>query len=383
MIINLWTHNVNTGFKINQLWLTVWIFASLVFVSAQLLNWNVPALHTHGSISPFASNRISKLTEDHTTLIPLVPFITIPSSLVPFWIMSMILSAAFHELGHFIAALAFGVPVLNFGLVLHFWILPGAFVTLSNLHLSNFSDWKRLVIVFMGPYHNLILALFAYCALHHLDVILAIAYKNNSGLVVLNIKSQKLAEHLFRKDIIKFINFNPANSIAEFKTILNNPVTSFCIGASAITLDNKSPCCNTQLVNSDDKVCLWDAKSINILLSLPPSAGLTHQIVPRYCTSFNESHLSSPLKSAKKLSQQCDESEIEMMPLVAADQSLYYFDLESVWRSPKLRGVLYISDSRIMDELEIGEFIPRFYFIPVWGARVIEDILRYVFCLLL
>ena len=97
-------------------------------------------------------------------LVPLIPGVTVPLSVLPHFLVALGVAAALHELAHALQARAEGLRVKNAGLAL-FVFIPAAFVELDEEELARAPLRSRLKVYSAGITANLLLfALFSGAA---------------------------------------------------------------------------------------------------------------------------------------------------------------------------------------------------------------------------
>ncbi|KAF6760371.1 hypothetical protein DFP72DRAFT_882024 [Ephemerocybe angulata] len=86
----------------------------------------------------------------------IIPGVTVPLSDLPFIIISVFASQAFHEFGHALAASLDAIPMLSCGASLTV-LIPTAFVSLSTSLYRGLSALPKARIVSAGAFHNLLM----------------------------------------------------------------------------------------------------------------------------------------------------------------------------------------------------------------------------------
>ncbi|KAI8922843.1 peptidase family M50-domain-containing protein [Entophlyctis helioformis] len=141
-------------------------------------------------------------------------------------LLSLLVSAVFHELGHALCAASAGIRLRSAGIAL-FLIWPSAFVVLDPASLAASSTLTRLRVACGGIWHNIVLATTAWCLLAHLSLLLAPAYtdsrRSGGGVVVVHVLgSHPLASVLRPGDTIVAINSAPVRDIAAYVALLHD-----------------------------------------------------------------------------------------------------------------------------------------------------------------
>ncbi|MEB3816872.1 MAG: site-2 protease family protein [Desulfurococcales archaeon] len=91
-------------------------------------------------------------------VVPLIPGVTVPLSVLPHFLVALGIAAAVHELAHALVARAEGLRVKNVGVAL-FIVVPAAFVELDEEELAKAPLSSRLKVYSAGVTANLILYL--------------------------------------------------------------------------------------------------------------------------------------------------------------------------------------------------------------------------------
>ncbi|KAJ2716766.1 hypothetical protein H4R19_000447 [Coemansia spiralis] len=120
---------------------------------------------------------------------PVIPGITLPPSHVWYYLLSLGLCAAIHELGHALAAARAGIRVRRVGMFI-VGIYPGAFVELARSQLESAPVAAQLRVACAGIWHNAVTALAAWALLRAGVLGLAMrstAWAAADGVVVVDI----------------------------------------------------------------------------------------------------------------------------------------------------------------------------------------------------
>ncbi|KAJ2688849.1 hypothetical protein IWW39_001898 [Coemansia spiralis] len=96
---------------------------------------------------------------------PVIPGITMPLGHLWYYLLSLILCAVVHELGHALAAARATIRLRSFGLFV-LGAYPGAFVDLPRDKLEQAPVTQQLRIVCAGVWHNAVTALLAWLLVH-------------------------------------------------------------------------------------------------------------------------------------------------------------------------------------------------------------------------
>ncbi|KAJ1689991.1 hypothetical protein LUZ63_014146 [Rhynchospora breviuscula] len=135
-------------------------------------------------------------------------------------IFSTLLSIAFHEFGHAIAAASEGLQIEYIAIFLAV-LFPGALVALNPSSLENLSPFSSLRIYCAGIWHNIVLCLGCALTILCLPLLLCPFYTHSEGLVVLNVpKYSSLSAHLSPHDVILTVDGLRVTSTDDWFKIL-------------------------------------------------------------------------------------------------------------------------------------------------------------------
>ncbi|KAJ2884315.1 hypothetical protein IWW38_005441, partial [Coemansia aciculifera] len=127
---------------------------------------------------------------DAQWLRPVIPGITMPLGHLWYYLLSLIICAIIHELGHALAAARARIRLRSFGLFV-IGVYPGAFVDLSRDKLEQAPVTQQLRIVCAGVWHNAVTALLAWLLVHSGGLGWAFSHSGwtrvDSGVVVVDV----------------------------------------------------------------------------------------------------------------------------------------------------------------------------------------------------
>lgn len=175
---------------------------------------------------------------------PVMPGVNLPWNQLNYYILTLIITGAFHEVGHAVAATRENVKINSFG----FFILllyPGAFVELNTVQLEIISPLKRLRIYTAGVWHNFVLAIMSLSLISVLPYLLSPFYTSNQGVVVTWIDRKfTLSAKLQSGSVIKSVNRCPVFSIRNWYSCLQKiqvtPVDGYCNSLTFVKTLNSS-----------------------------------------------------------------------------------------------------------------------------------------------
>ena len=117
-----------------------------------------------------------------------MPGVDIPYNEMGYYVMSFILSSVVHELGHVMVAVREDVHFFGIGMII-FFVVPVAFVHISDEQLNLLPFKNRLRILCAGVWHNVILAIFAIILLGAITFLFSPFFIKNSGVFIKDISS--------------------------------------------------------------------------------------------------------------------------------------------------------------------------------------------------
>lgn len=239
----------------------IWFSLGAIFaVFAMVLSMGILTFMLYQSI---------KKTNPDQLLQPVMPGMNLPWSQVSYYLITLIISGTFHEVGHAIAAVRENVRVVSFGVFILF-LYPGAFVELHTEQIEIISPIRRLRIYAAGVWHNFVLALVAYFLSISLSMWLSPFFIINEGVLVTYISPESsIASRLPVGDTIQHVNSCPVRNTQDWYdcllTIQNSPVEGYCNPQNYIKTHNTSlaeltenygepDCCND---TSSYRFCFW------------------------------------------------------------------------------------------------------------------------------
>ena len=125
----------------------------------------------------------------------------------------------YHEAGHAVAAYNCGVRVLCAGTVL-LAIFPAAFVELPTDQLEARTLLSQLRVFSAGVWHNIVLAVIAWCLVSSAPILLAPGYSWGGGVAVLRVQegsSLQGPSGLVEGDVLIAVQGRPVNNIRDYK----------------------------------------------------------------------------------------------------------------------------------------------------------------------
>ena len=166
-------------------------------------------------------------------LTPIMPGVNLPWNDIAYYLLTLIICAVFHEVGHALAASTEQVRVNGFGVFMLF-LYPGAFVDLHSDHLSVISPRRQLRIYCAGVWHNVILVICALLLLWALPLSLAPFYTTGIGTVVTSVPpGSVLTGKLKPGGVLTALNSCPVYSSIEWynciEEVFSSPQPGYCV----------------------------------------------------------------------------------------------------------------------------------------------------------
>lgn len=198
---------------------------------------------------------------DAAFLTPLIPGVTVPYADALPMLISVLVAAVVHELGHALAAAAAtggGVSAVGAFIAL---VLPGAFVRLTGI--NDMPPLTQLRVYCAGAWHNAISAAVALAVVAAIPLISFPFFHTGSGALVVHVPPvSPLAGHIHPGDVVAAIG---TSSIIDggdsFRSAVHTLVDSprsvgFCLPQRMLkTLSRGSSCCASPQSKSDAVEC--------------------------------------------------------------------------------------------------------------------------------
>ncbi|GAN03243.1 membrane-bound transcription factor site-2 protease [Mucor ambiguus] len=96
------------------------------------------------------------LHSEHSTLLPMIPGLTLPISHLHYYFVALLVGALLHELGHGLCAGLHNLRLCHSGFFFSY-IYPGAFISIAESDLDMLGVWQKLQIICAGIWHNIVL----------------------------------------------------------------------------------------------------------------------------------------------------------------------------------------------------------------------------------
>ncbi|KAJ7740960.1 hypothetical protein DFH07DRAFT_62558 [Mycena maculata] len=286
---------------------------------------------------------------------PLIPGVTVPLNHLPVILFTVFLSQIIHELGHAVSAALDAVPVMSTG-VSFTVIVPAAFVTFPAAALGALEPLARARIIAAGPFHNLVFwAALLLVNLGAGDLLTRTIYRDMSdvGRVVVGIdRDSYLQGHLPVGSLITKLDDTPLGAAGvdrwtEYLTSSDTSDVGWCVDRTGF-LGSPQACCAPHAPASSLSCFIAVSLSSTEQGCLEAVPILTDQDGQR-CTTDTDcldaaSACIRPDASAQilRITVHLDEQEHEEVVL---------------WSGPP---------AEVFEQVEIGHFLPRTQFLPLW-----------------
>ncbi|XP_046669895.1 membrane-bound transcription factor site-2 protease [Homalodisca vitripennis] len=232
------------------------------------------------------------------TLQPLVPGLNIPLSDLGYYIPSLLICTIVHELGHAVSAIREDGRVSGVGVVVVVCV-PVAYVSLENVELL--ASVRQLRVLCAGVWHNVLLALIAFCTTLAVPWLLLPLYDWGSAVQIQDIQQDSPVHGiggLVVKDLVVQVNDCPVQDVDSWQNCLVRSVRlttpGYCLHSEFIKEHDESvparhlsagivECCSS---NAPRHLCFEYLESGDEPLQLPQYSCLNARTVIEYSTSF-------------------------------------------------------------------------------------------------
>ncbi|CAL1710715.1 unnamed protein product [Somion occarium] len=305
-----------------------------------------------------------------------IPGVTIPfSHLIPL-LVTLLIAQGLHEVGHAFAAALDSIPILSCGLTLTL-IVPAAFVSLPSHAVKRCSPRSRLRIISSGPFHNLVLwaaiALWTVLGIDRIFWSLAgYQYVGHFGRAIVNINTESslhqylpIGSIITKLDDYRLVSFDSSHD--PWTEYLTRPIVfntgiqlGWCVARDWV-LSHDESCCTSHNQTSGVS-CFASKPSASTPLiqrCLPPLTILdvkSSQAARRCssasdCTETDFCLISKSKNVMMRIEYYISDSVVPGIPHDDLDARLKSI----VWSGPK---------EEILEDVEVGTYLPRFPFLP-------------------
>ena len=172
--IKVWTTN---RIKFWHAWFDVGVFVTILLLPLSIL------ILVYVTMNIFLQQPSLHDNESGQVLQIMVPGVDIPVNEIGYYITSILACTVWHEMGHAISAVSEDVRLYGFGFLLAF-IVPIAYVQISNEKLILSPMRSQLRIMCAGVWHNLVLTIMAVMFLNLDSWLYKPLYSTNTGISV-------------------------------------------------------------------------------------------------------------------------------------------------------------------------------------------------------
>jgi S2P endopeptidase len=251
----------NTNYNNNNLFYDVGVFVAAVcsIAGVIILTWNLLDAATRFATSPITPSTPtpSENIIEPNIMIPLIPGVTMPMTMtyiLPL-IVSILLTAGFHEIGHAIASAREGVKIQSIGMFMAAPVLCGAYVRLP-LDIQTLAPRKQLRVWSAGIWHNILLCVLLSLLLSTpfmwlFHFISSPFYSTGQGAVMLETSfNSPLHGHVETSDVFVGLGGHSVRSVNDwYDSILevtsSSSPSGFCVKEEWI-LSGESNCCEEE-----------------------------------------------------------------------------------------------------------------------------------------
>ncbi|XP_043268937.1 membrane-bound transcription factor site-2 protease [Venturia canescens] len=252
---------------------------------------------------PIASFLVIKMTIDAWSSVPsnsggepvmalelMLPGVNVPFSDIGYYVVTLGLCSIVHEFGHALAASREDVQLFGVGILIAY-ILPVAYVSMSNEQLASLPVMNQLRVLCAGIWHNIVLSAFAALILSMSSWFWAPLYTYGLGVSVKTITTNSPLlgpTGLMTQDVVYNLNdCSISNSDNWYNCILeavNHPTPGYCVSQNLVEEYDESAPAKT-MPNGVVNCCTPDSESAGSLcfeyIEGPQSAPL--QLPPHSC----------------------------------------------------------------------------------------------------
>jgi len=311
---------------------------------------------------------------------PIIPGLTVPMFHLPLIILAVFVCLIVHESGHAITAALNAVPMLSAGISLNV-IFPSAFVSLSSVTLKALPPWPRIRIAAGGAWHNILFwALLWFVSFSGITAgagralgWLGWRYVGDIGRVVLSIaEDSPLRQHIPSGTLITALDDTKMDSQDAWSDyLLHRESTSasagWCVSRTWLEEQPKA-CCVSSSDSNEGLSCFiepvlgGEARCISPLLVMNPVASGLGDASPSRCDE--RCALGHQACLRPRQGEQLLRIVVEPPSWISGAQSGVI-----IWRGPK---------REVWDQVEIGNFQPRHWTIPLYLPTLISIFFSYL-----
>nr|SVE79570.1 EOG090X08FA [Daphnia magna] len=331
----------------------------------------IPSLILLASTAVVSFENIRQHKNEEAILQPVVPGVNLPSTDLPYYLITLLVCTIVHETGHALASVSEQIPLISFGLIV--WlVVPAAFVELPTKDVTSLSPWKQLKIYCAGVWHNIVLSIIAFFIVTSLPILLMPLFQTGVGVSVLNLDGYSVGGyHDFQiGDQLTGVN---GCRVTEDNTwerclaaILHASSSGFCVNnayLSSVVANDQLGCCNNSELSQSHLCFLSSSDSISR---------------NRYCLRAREVSESSTAWCSNH--QDCFHNQSCLKPL-------FHSELENETDSSRLiliqrknaASIIFVGHpDEIYRSVSVSNYVPRTFIGPKY-VNVIFHLMWYLF----
>lgn len=308
-------------------------------------------------------------------LTPVMPGVNLPWSDIVYYLVTLIVCAVFHEVGHALAASTEQVKVNGFGIFMLF-LYPGAFVDLHSDHLNVISPKRQLRIYCAGVWHNFVLVLFALLLLLALPVLLAPFYTSGIGVVAVSVPQDSvLRGKLAPGGVITSVNACPVSSSNEWYSCVEEIATKsqpgYCVFTDVIEKRKSVGLNETKLGSDGSRECCSEGSQSDICFQVVYGKG-RHSAFK--CLTARTVATRESCQNSRDCRGVMDYACV--FPAVAPQTRLVRISHTGG------QDVLFLGDPRALHyAISVNSYLPSGPSVPLWLPDLLQTSCRYIISL--
>ena len=312
--------------------------------------------------------------DDEQVLTPVMPGLNLPTSDVPYYLTTLIVSALFHEAGHALAAACEMVRINGWGMFL-LLVYPGAYVELHPDHLALISATRQLRIYCAGVWHNLVLALCGLALFFLLPTLLLPFYSQGNGAVVLYLpKDSIFADKLSPSTIISDVNMCPVFSTDDWYNCVqkqaHTPLTGYCMPTVILEQYHLYSYAETTTLQEGGRGCCPDESQSDLCFHMSSNVPIMNTSTAYLCLAAR-AVVTRQLCSHPR---DCKGAAACVFPSIPSSSRLIRIRHNS--HSP---DILYLGEARgLYSTVVVGDYNPRSSYVPLLLPIMISTQLLYI-----
>ncbi|XP_065890237.1 membrane-bound transcription factor site-2 protease-like [Dysidea avara] len=312
--------------------------------------------------------------DDEQVLTPVMPGLNLPTSDVPYYLTTLIVSALFHEAGHALAAACEMVRINGWGMFL-LLVYPGAYVELHPDHLALISAQRQLRIYCAGVWHNLVLALCGLAVFFLLPTLLLPFYSRGTGAVVLYLPEDSIfSEQLSPSTVISDVNMCPVFSTDDWFNCVQKqahaPLTGYCMPTAILKQYHLYSYADTAALQEGGRGCCPDGTQSDLCFHMLSNSPIMNMSTPYLCLAAR-AVVTRQLCSHPR---DCKGPAACVFPSIPSSSRLI-----RIRHNSHNRDILYLGEARgLYSTVVLGDYNPRSSYVPLLLPIIISTQLLYL-----